>query len=177
MVKRLRHHPFTVVTGVRFPLESPTNQFRALFGARFLLGISPLLCVSLCDPQQAARSRALALAERRFPLESPINYGRSNASVFYVLSRGISPLLCVSLCDPHRLHARHLSALAERRFPLKLTIKGESVSLRRLMCLKCLFFNIRNRILTDVTLSNDRRALLLKKSSRCRVGLFIWIIQ
>ena len=23
MVKRLRHHPFTVVTGVRFPLESP----------------------------------------------------------------------------------------------------------------------------------------------------------
>lgn len=53
-------------------------------------------------------------------------------------------------------------ALAERRFPLKLTIKGESVSLRRLMCLKCLFFNIRNRILTDVTLSNDRRALLLK---------------
>ena len=44
----------------RIPLESPSNQFRALFGARFLLGISPLFCVSFHDPQQAARSRASA---------------------------------------------------------------------------------------------------------------------
>ncbi len=31
MVKRLRHHPFTVVTGVRFPLESPTGNYPNTF--------------------------------------------------------------------------------------------------------------------------------------------------
>ena len=30
MVKRLRHHPFTVVTGVRFPLGSPEYKIREL---------------------------------------------------------------------------------------------------------------------------------------------------
>ena len=66
-VLRLALRPATGCTLARFalavrriPLESPSNQFRALFGARFLLGISPLFCVSFHDPQQAARSRASA---------------------------------------------------------------------------------------------------------------------
>ena len=98
MVKRLRLSPLTAATGVRIPLESPSNQFRALFGARFLLGISPLFCVSLCDPQQAARSRAL----RSLQGESTWSHHLLTITNAFTFVFFYKPLLCVSLRDPQQ---------------------------------------------------------------------------
>ena len=123
-VLRLALRPATGCTLARFalavrriPLESPSNQFRALFGARFLLGISPLFCVSFHDPQQAARSRAFALAVRRIPLESPSNQFRALFGARFLL--GISPLFCVSFHDPQQAARSRAFALAVRRIPLE----------------------------------------------------------
>ena len=41
MVKRLRHRPFTAVSGVRFPLGSPKNPYTKVYGF-FTYSLLPL---------------------------------------------------------------------------------------------------------------------------------------
>ena len=110
MVKRLRHHPFTVVTGVRFPLESPKY---GRFARPYFFGESHP-CFAYCF---AIRDRLHARVSRHYRASPFPNLGARckaiplgvtkirtlHTSVFF---RGISPLLCVLLRNPHRLHAR-----------------------------------------------------------------------
>ncbi len=131
MVKRLRHHPFTVVTGVRFPLESP--KYGRFARPYFFWGIVPLLCVLLRNPRQAARDCTEPLRASPSPIGNrckaiPLGVTKIRTLHTSVFFRGISPLFRVLLCNPHRLHAiapshfvprRSLSAIAVRRFPLE----------------------------------------------------------
>ena len=110
MVKRLRHHPFTVVTGVRFPLESP--KYGRCTRPYFFGESHP--CYAYCF---AIRDRLHARVSRHYRASPFPNLGARckaiplgvtkirtlHTSVFF---RGISPLLCVLLRNPHRLHAR-----------------------------------------------------------------------
>ena len=78
MVKRLRHHPFTVVTGVRFPLESPKY---GRFARPYFFGESHP-CFAYCF---AIRNR-LFLFRARFAARHVSRLGR----FFCVLSRLMS---------------------------------------------------------------------------------------
>ena len=119
MVKRLRHHPFTVVTGVRFPLESP-KKFRtfstSVFSILFWGNLTPVMRFA-SRPAQAARSRAL----RSLKGDSPWSHHLLTNTNIFTFVFFYKPLLCVSLRDPHRLHARAPCARC-KAIPLGVTI-------------------------------------------------------
>ena len=109
MVKRLRHHPFTVVTGVRFPLESPKY---GRFARPYFFGESHpcyAYCFAIRDRLHAIAPRHLvprrplsAIAVRRFPLESP-KYGRCTRPYFFGESH---PCYAYCFAIRDKLHAR-----------------------------------------------------------------------
>ena len=211
MVKRLRHHPFTVVTGVRFPLESPkygrfarpyffgeshpcyaycfairdrlhaiaprhihvspfpignrckaiplgVTKIRTLHSSVFFWGISPLLCVLLRNPRQAARDYTEAPRASPFPIGNrckaiPLGVTKIRTFRTSVFFWGISPLLCVLLRNPRqaardcteaprasplpnlgaRCKAAHISAMQKKPFLVQVVL-GFSFSVGLSQC-------------------------------------------
>ena len=156
MVKRLRHHPFTVVTGVRFPLESPKY---GRFARPYFFGESHP-CYAYCF---AIRDRLHAIAPRHihvspFPIGNrckaiPLGVTKIRTLHSSVFFWGISPLLCVLLRNPRqaardcteaprasplpnlgaRCKAAHISAMQKKPFLVQVVL-GFSFSVGLSQC-------------------------------------------
>ena len=165
MVKRLRHHPFTVVTGVRFPLESP--KYGRCTRPYFFGESHPCYayCFAIRDrlhaiaPSHFVPRRPLsAIAVRRFPLESP-KYGRCTRPYFFGESHPCFAY-CFAIRDRlflfrARFAARHVSRLGRFFCVLSHLMslayqKGKLRSIRRKIFAKSLarYFMFRLNVLT-----------------------------